>query len=122
MQQIIISVVLSFFLPGLGQLYNRNFKKGFLLIFFTLVLFFLPSIWLVLKIAPQLPITADPVLLRQSAQMLVLKTVKENVHILDVISFVFLGVWAYSMTQAYFGAKEINETATENSKKPSDGV
>lgn len=45
----ILALILSFFLPGLGQLYNRHFEKGIILIIISLPLSFLFS-YQILKI------------------------------------------------------------------------
>lgn len=114
MIRIIIAILLSFIGPGLGQFYNRDYKKGTLLLILSSALFLLPLIWLMLKVSPQLPNPKDQALSQEAIQNIVLQTVKGDMHTLNLISFAFLGIWAYAITQAYFKAKEINEKEKSN--------
>ncbi len=110
MQRIIIVVLLSLFGPGLGQFYNREYKKGTLILFLSFALFFVPLLWLIAKVAPQLPDPNKQLITPEMVRNTVMQTIGQDKHFLNIISFVFLGVWAYAITQAYFKAKEINES------------
>ena len=99
-----MAVVLSFLMPGLGQVYNRESAKGWGIVGLTLVLFLVPSVWLVRQAAPIVQ-TSDPA----QIQAVMTRIVTENKHALNLFTFTFLGVWAYSITQAYFKAKEISD-------------
>ena len=109
MSRVAIAVILSFICPGLGQFYNREPSKGWTITGITLILIVLPTVWLIRQISPAVQ-TADPM----EIQDLLVKIVLENKHFLNLITFSFLGLWAYSITQAYFKAKEILE------KEPSE--
>lgn len=112
MKRVIFAVLFSL-IPGMGQIYNRETKKGLLLFFISVTLLFLPVIWLISEVAPQLPDpkeqAVNPQLIHASAE----KFIKENSHILNILSFTFLGIWAYAITQAYFKAKELSAQETE---------
>ena len=112
MSRTVTAVVLSLLMPGLGQLYNREKGLGWAVIGVTTVLILVPSVWLVRQAAPFLQ-SADPL----EIQTLMAKVVLENKHMLNLISFSFLGLWAYSITQAYFKAKEISETGPDGETK-----
>ncbi len=111
MKRIITAVILSLLGPGLGQIYNKDYKKGAALLAVSTLLIFLPAIWLAREVArlmPQPPDAIQPEMLRE-----ITKTIAtQNAHVLNIISFTFLGIWAYAITQAYFKAKEISESET----------
>ena len=109
MKKAIIASILSFLGPGLGQIYNREHKKGWALIGSAAVLFFLPSIWIMRSVGPVAQ-SADRLEIQRAVQDAAL----QHKHALNIITFVFLGLWAYSITQAYFKARE---TAAELPKE-----
>ena len=113
MKRIIIAVLLSLFGPGLGQLYNKDYKKGIILLVVSSLLIFVPVLWLYLKVVPELQGLDPSTLTPQRVQELTNNAVGNNKHILNLITFMFLGLWAYTITQAYFGAKEINDKEAE---------
>ncbi len=113
MTRIVIAVLLSFFFPGCGQYYNRDFKKGNIILVLTTLLFVLPSIWIVREIAPRLPNPTIEVVSPEKVQEIALDVVGRHRHVLNLISFSFLGIWAYAITQAYFKAKEQSEQEKE---------
>lgn len=113
MKKIIISVLLSLLGPGLGQIYNGEKKKGVWLLIVAIALFLLPSFWLVVKIVPLLPDSDQEIITPQMVQTAAEGIIKENSHLLNILTFVFLGVWAYAITQAYFKAKELSEKENE---------
>ena len=104
MKKAIIASVLSFLGPGLGQIYNREHKKGWVLVGAAAVLFLLPSIWIMRSVGP-VPDGTD----RLEIQTAVQQAALQHKHMLNVVTFVFLGLWAYSITQAYFKARELAE-------------
>jgi hypothetical protein len=121
MKRIVIAVLLSFIGPGLGQLYNREFKKGIILIIVTAFILLAPMVWIVIKTVPMLPDPQKQVVTQQMVEFQVIETIKNSKHFLNVITFVFLGVWAYSITQAYFKVKE-RLKAEAKSVESGDGV
>ena len=103
MKKALIASILSFVGPGLGQIYNREHKKGWALIGAAAVLFFLPSIWIMRSVGPVTQGT-DRLEIQQAVQNAAL----QHKHMLNIVTFVFLGLWAYSITQAYFKGREIS--------------
>ncbi len=109
MKRTTIAILLSLLGPGLGQIYNKDYKKGIILIALSAALFLLPLIWIVTKVGPRLPNPKDGAITQEMVQPLILEAVGEGKHILNIISFTFIGVWAYAITQSYFKSKELNE-------------
>ncbi len=107
MSRPVMAVILSLLCPGLGQIYNREHKRGWALIALTTALFMVPSFWLMRSVAPILQGGMDPL----EVQAAMGKVVQENKHPLNLFTFAFMGVWAYSIVQAYFKAKEIADSA-----------
>jgi len=102
MKKAIIASVLSLLGPGLGQIYNREHKKGWILIGLSVVLFFLPSFWIMKSVGP---VAQNSDLLE--IQAAVGRAALEHKHMLNILTFVFLGLWAYAITQAYFKGREL---------------
>ncbi len=102
MSRMAMAVILSFLCPGLGQIYNKEHGKGWLIIALMTVIFIVPSVWLMQSITP-LTEGIDPL----EIQSVMGKAVMENKHTLNMFTFAFLGLWAYSIVQAYFKAQEI---------------
>ncbi|OGR79406.1 MAG: hypothetical protein A3I11_03290 [Elusimicrobia bacterium RIFCSPLOWO2_02_FULL_39_32] len=109
MKRIVISILLSFLGPGLGQIYNKEYKKGTILLVIASSLFLLPMIWLVIALGPMLPDPRTEVIHPDKIQALAKEVIGKDRHLLNLISFTFLGIWAYAITQAYFKSKELNE-------------
>lgn len=113
MKKALIASVLSFLGPGLGQIYNREHKKGWALIGAAAVLFFMPSLWIMRSVGP----------VAQSANRLEIQTAVQEAalqhkHALNIITFVFLGLWAYSITQAYFKGRELSAAEPRTPEEP----
>ena len=113
MKRAIIASVLSFLGPGLGQIYNREPKKGWAFIGSSAVLFFLPSLWIMRSVGPAAQ-SAD----RLEIQAAVGRAALEHKHMLNIITFVFLGLWAYSITQAYFKGRELAALEPKSPEEP----
>ncbi len=103
MKKALIASLLSFLGPGLGQIYNREHKKGWLLILSAAALFIGPTLWIMKGVGPIEP-GSDPL----EVQAQVVQAAAQHKHTLNVITFVFLGLWAYSITQAYFKGRELS--------------
>ena len=103
MKKAIIASLLSFLGPGLGQIYNREHKKGWIFIGLSAILLFLPLFWIMRSVGPLIQST-DPL----EIQAAVARAALEHKHTLNILTFVFLGLWAYSITQAYFKGRELS--------------
>ena len=72
MASIIIPVLLCFFLgPGVGQLYNKEYKKGVLMILLSFVVLLVAGTWYFNALKPFLPAdltTIDPWPLKRSSE------------------------------------------------------
>ena len=123
MKGIVIAVMLSFVGPGLGQIYNKDYRKGAVLLALSTILFFVPMIWLVLKLAPMLPGPEQPPVSQEQVKTVALQVIQSDRHLLNLVSFAFLGLWAYAITQAYFKAREIHEkSAAEENQNQDDST
>lgn len=121
MKRIVISVFLSILGPGLGQIYNRDIRKGVALLLASTFLFLFPMIWLVARVQPLLPKADGQQVSQEAVQAAALQVLQKDKFLLNFISFAFLGLWAYAITQAYFRAKEINEAEAAGGPGPDDG-
>lgn len=117
MKRIFIVIFLSLIGPGLGQIYNREQKKGIFLLLITTVLFLIPSFWIAKKVIPNLPDPSKVMITQEMLQSAILDSLKGNAKYLNLISLLFFGIWAYAITQSYFKAKELNELENPNEQK-----
>lgn len=117
MKKIVLAIFLSFVGPGLGQIYNKEHRKGVLLLLCSSVLFFLPLIWIMYHIRLALPNLKSGTVPPEMVSSVAMEIIKRDKHLFNLISFTFLGVWAYAITQAYFKAKELGDKI-ENKEEP----
>ena len=104
MKKIIIAVLLSLLIgPGVGQLYNREFKKGWLLIGFTAVIFIL-FFGTLTKAAMQMLPPGSAMMTPEIAQEIVQKIFEKNPRPFYLFKFILIIAYAYSIVDAYKGA------------------
>jgi TM2 domain-containing membrane protein YozV len=114
MAMILIPVFLAVLLgPGVGQLYNKEFKKGFILIGVSLGLLLAFSIWLskaAIGYLPQDIETIDHALIRKIVQEHVVKN-----HTATFYTYQALlgGLWVYGIVDAYLGGVRRRKKLTE---------
>jgi hypothetical protein len=110
MGTLIIPVLLSLLLgPGVGQLYNREFRKGSILILLSLVILLGSGIWYVHALRPYIPpdlITADP-----QAMQEILRKASSQIGAKDLGGIwasqgVLMLLWLYGVLDAYLGAQK----------------
>lgn len=105
MKQVIVAVLLSTFLgPGSGQLYNKNYKKGFLLIgvaFAGLLGLFAAFIFFVKQEVLKNP---DFVLIPGSELALVQKILTDHKGVVSVFKWSLIALWCYSIVDAFLSA------------------
>jgi len=100
---VIIPVLMSFFVgPGVGQLYNKEFKKGFGMIIFSMGLLLIFSVWISRAALPYMP--ADI----QGIDRNTLLTIKEHItkdHPGTYYTYEFLlaAIWIYGVVDALIG-------------------
>jgi TM2 domain-containing membrane protein YozV len=105
MATVIIPVLLCFFLgPGVGQLYNKEFKKGAILILLSFVALIVTGVWYFKALQPYLPSdlsAVDPAamqdLLRNAAAQV---TAKEG-YVLSACEAILMVLWLYGIVDAY---------------------
>ena len=108
MASVILPIVLSLFLgPGVGQLYNREFKKGWTLILVSLGLLIASMVWYFKAVQALIPTdltTVDP----QALQPLLTKAVDEfnaqHGTSLAFLKAIMTVLWIYGVVDAYNGA------------------
>ena len=121
---VLIPVLLSLMLgPGLGQLYNREHKKGWWLIGVSFIVFLAFSVWLSRAAFPYLPKDLDP----QSINRAVLRDIIQT-HIVEEHTFTFytyevlLGLlWVYGVVDAYLGAIRRRERLSQSNTTTPEG-
>ena len=104
MMTILIPVALATLLgPGMGQLYNKEFKKGFILIGASIVLLLAFSVWLSRAALPYLPpdITAiDRNMLRTIIQVHIVADHPATFYTYEAL---LAALWVYGIVDAYLG-------------------
>ena len=113
MMIILIPVILAVLLgPGVGQLYNREFKKGFMLIALSVILLVAFSAWLARAAMAYLPHdinTVDRALLRTIIQTHIVGDHPVTFYTYELL----LGaLWLYGIVDAYLGAVDYERAIT----------
>ena len=101
---ILIPVLLAVLLgPGVGQLYNKEFKKGFILIGVSVGLLLAFSIWLSRAALGYLPSdinTVDRAMLRGIIQTHIVADHPVTFYTYEIL---LAGLWIYGIVDAYLG-------------------
>ncbi len=124
MLMIVIPVLLSLvFGPGVGQLYNREFKKGLWLIGASFVLLIAFSAWLSRAAFPYLPTdvqSIDRELLRTIIQDHIVKEHTVTFYTYELL----LGlIWVYGVVDAYLGGMRRRQSGSvPESTTPEGGL
>lgn len=117
---IFIPVVLTVLLgPGVGQLYNKEFRKGLILIGLSLVLLIAFSFWLSKAALAYLPpdITkVNPTMLRNIIQNHI---VPEHSVTFYTYEALLAGLWLYGVIDAYIGASRVRAQKLSSSSSSS---
>jgi hypothetical protein len=105
MASVIIPVMLCFFLgPGAGQLYNKDYKKGAILIVTSLVILILSGVWYYQKLQPYIPndlTTVDPTAMQQLLQNASGQLAAKDGKILAAFEALLTVIWLYGVVDAY---------------------
>lgn len=102
---VILTLVMG---PGMGQIYNKEYKKGAYLIVLSLIVLLSAVYWLKNMIIPYLPTditTEDPTQLTQMIQQNAHKATTEHAGVFMTYQLLLFGLWVYSVIDAYLGAK-----------------
>lgn len=106
MKAVLIPVLLSALVwPGAGQIYNRDFKKGIVLILLTflagLSLFMVAG----MQIAQHLPPDVSSIDTAR-AQAIADEILKKNAGFFASFNILVLATWVFGVIDAFLGAKE----------------
>ena len=108
MADIAIPVLLSLFLgPGVGQLYNREYKKATYLIGLSVLILLAAVAWFKQALAPYLPTditTIDHAALQSMVQNAVTQVLRGRASTFYTYESMLLVLWMYSVVDAYRGA------------------
>ena len=105
MTQILFAVLLSAVAPGLGQLYNRDYRKAFLLIGLSFMFVVSLMIGLGPELAKALPAQSGPLDMRQ-ARAFWEAAAQKNTSLFQTFEFLTMVTWIYGVVDAYLGARE----------------
>jgi len=104
MAAILIPVLLSTLLgPGVGQLYNKEFKKGFIMIAISIGLLFAFSIWLSRAAMVYLPSDINSVDRNFLRTIIQDHIVKEHTGTFYTYETLLALIWVYGVIDAYLG-------------------
>ena len=110
MATVIIPVLLSFFLgPGVGQLYNKEYKKGAIFIVASLVVLVVAGVWYYKTLQPYLPndlTTVDPETMQQLVRNAAAQVSAHEGHVLVAFEGILMGLWLYGVVDAYLVAQK----------------
>ncbi len=106
MRRTYTAVLLSaFVLPGAGQIYNKERKKGYALVLLLGAVVFAFSIGLGLAMAQIMPPDAT-VLSKEETQALAQRILNERGGYLQAFFYLTMAIWIYGVVDAYLGARE----------------
>ena len=110
MAPVIIPVLLSFFLgPGMGQLYNKEFKKGVIMIVVSAGVLAATCAWYFKAIHAYLPAdmtTIDPQALEPLLKNAAEQVSAKNGTMLSVSEALLMVLWLYGIVDAYLAAQK----------------
>lgn len=105
MASLVIPVLLSFFLgPGIGQLYNKDYKKGVILILSSLAILIVAGVWYFRQLQPFLPADLaanDPQAVQQLMTNAAGQISATQGKILAAFQALLVVIWIYGVVDAY---------------------
>ena len=114
MASIIIPVLLSFFLgPGVGQLYNKEYKKGAILIVVSFVILIAAGAWYFKALQPYLPAdmtTVDPAAMQDLLKNATAQVGAQKGYILSASEAILTVLWLYGIVDAFRVAQKKSAT------------
>jgi hypothetical protein len=114
MATVIIPVLLSFLLgPGAGQLYNREFKKGALLIVGSLLVLIVAGVWYFKALQPYLPsdlTTVDPQAMQELVRNAAGQISNQKGTVLAIFEALLTVLWLFGVVDAYLVAQKKRRT------------
>src|SRR5450755_3217987 len=101
MASVLIPVLLSFFLgPGAGQLYNKEYKKGAILIVASLIVLVISGVWYYKTLMPYIPAdftTVDPQAMQQILNNATGQITAKEGRMLSLYEAVLTVMWLYGV-------------------------
>jgi len=105
MATVIIPVLLCFFLgPGVGQLYNKEYKKGAILIVLSAIVLIGAGIWYYKAMQPFIPsdLTAvDPTAMQELMTNAASQVSSKEGHLMFLSEGILMVLWLYGVVDAY---------------------
>ena len=105
MASVIIPVLLCFFLgPGVGQLYNKEYKKGVILIAVSFVLLVGAGLWYYKALQPFIPndlTTVDPQAMQELLKNAAGQVSAKQGYVLSACEGLLTVLWLYGIVDAY---------------------
>ena len=105
MASVIIPVLLSFFLgPGAGQLYNKDYKKGAILIVISLITLVIAGVWYYKALMPFIPsdmTNVDPQAMQQIVTNATGQISAKEGRMLSLYEAILTVLWLYGVWDAY---------------------
>ncbi len=112
MSVVAIPVLLSVLLgPGMGQFYNKEYKKGAILVVVSLVVLIVAGMWYFKNLQPYIPADVtqmDPLAMQQIMTNAAGQISAKDGKILAVFEALLTVLWIYGIVDAYRGAKRKN--------------
>jgi hypothetical protein len=110
MANIVIPVLLSFLLgPGAGQLYNREYKKGALLIAGSLIVLVAAGTWYFKALQPYLPgdlSSVDPQAMQELVRNAAGQISSQKGTVLALFEALLTVLWLFGVVDAYLVAQK----------------
>lgn len=104
MGRLFLAVFLSAVIgPGVGQIYNREFKKGWILIGFSLVILLAFLVWVGKAAVPYVPAGLEKVDLEMARQIRG-AILGEHPVVFRTYQGLLIGLWLIGVVDAFFGA------------------
>lgn len=100
----------AFVIPGLGQLLNRDVKKGILILAGVFVLINLAGVKLYFIVDSAISEAANRGL---SGETLVEQVRSSDFTLIRILAGVFLLIWAYAVVDAFLGGRRIESGSKE---------
>lgn len=95
--------------PGAGQLYNKEWKKGFILIGFLIGVMAAAAYFFIhaaKKTVEALALSNPDLLIQEGAEMLLAKEIlAQNAGFISITKWTIVVLWCYGVVDAYLGAK-----------------
>ena len=101
--------------PGIGQIFNRDYAKGFFLLLSTIISFGWFSKALIEQLSSVLPGTPDQWAANKPAlQEAIMKLIGQNSSMFFTFEILIFLIWGFSVADAYFTARKIARASSHD--------